>query len=366
MEIFMGSEFHRDESFVQESLDRWRPRYVNAGLNYNDIELLERRIDTWVDWCGEFARVGESHADLGEEAQERGDLESAGQHFVQASLYHHFGSHVWHVDESLREETHRTSVRLFERGGQHLYPPVQRLEVPYDEGGFDIACHLRVSPLRDDSPLVLLLPGLESSKEELYTYQGHLLERGLSTLSIDGAGQGETWYHQGMTTDYPALVSTVIDHVRGDTFEGLDSDAIGVLGQSLGGFYAPFTAAVEPRIEACASISGAFTVGPVSSWQSQLSRLHFTHACKTDSMVEIDDLTERLTLRGRIDGLDAPLLAMTGEDDTTVAPEQTERIASRAPRGEYVLLEDANHICNNVPYRCRPYVSDWLRSQLDG
>jgi 2,6-dihydroxypseudooxynicotine hydrolase len=241
---------------------------------------------------------------------------------------------------------------------------VQRLEALYDAGGFDVPGNLRVTDRADESPLVLLLPGLESSKEELTTYEPYLLERGLSTLAIDGAGQGETWYHQPMTTAYPDLVAAVIDHVRDVDPQGVDTGTIGVLGQSLGGFYAPFTAAAESRIQACASISGPFTVGPVSSWSSRLSKEHFLHACQSDSLVEVDDLTERLTLRDRIEDLEAPLLAITGGDDATVAPEQTQRIGEKAPDGEFVCYEGANHICNDVPYRCNTYVADWLRAEL--
>lgn len=80
--------------------------------------------------------------------------------------------------------------------------------------------------------------------------------------------------------------------------------------------------------------------------------------------MEVDDITEQLTLRDRVEELDIPLLAITGGNDKTVAPEQTHRIAANAPNGEFVLYEDANHICNDVPYRCNTYVSDWLRSKL--
>jgi 2,6-dihydroxypseudooxynicotine hydrolase len=29
-----------------------------------------------------------------------------------------------------------------------------------------------------------------------------------------------------------------------------------------------------------------------------------------------------------------------------------------------VLFEDGNHVCNNIPYKYRPLVADWLREQL--
>jgi len=58
---------------------------------------------------------------------------------------------------------------------------------------------------------------------------------------------------------------------------------------------------------------------------------------------------------------------ITGED--TVAGlrarlEQTERQAKEAPNGTFVLHEDGNHACANVPYKARPLIADWMREQL--
>jgi len=44
--------------------------------------------------------------------------------------------------------------------------------------------------------------------------------------------------------------------------------------------------------------------------------------------------------------------------------EQTQRIATEAQRGEFVLYEEGNHVCNNIPYGYRPLTADWLREQL--
>ncbi len=71
-----------------------------------------------------------------------------------------------------------------------------------------------------------------------------------------------------------------------------------------------------------------------------------------------------MTLRDDIEHLQAPTLAMTGAHDAITPPAQTERIARRAANGEFQLLEDGNHVCNNIPYRSRPYAADWLRSKL--
>lgn len=364
----MAEETDRDD-FVRECFESWAPRFVTNGMDYNALERVEARIDGWVDWCPEFRRLGDEHAALAESALDRGDTESAGDHFRDAAMCYHFGSHVWHVDDDYRDETHGRAVDAFARAGEYLDPPVERLEAPTDEG-FAVPGNLRVpdgAPAGlDDSPLVVLLPGLDSIKEELSAYDPTFHRRGLATLAVDGPAQGETWYNHGMTYRYHEFISAMVDHVRDLDPDGVDTSRLGVMGVSLGGWYAPHSAANDQRFDACVGISGPFTVGPISGRGSAMHKEQFVWGCKVDSALEADEITEQMTLRGDIDDLTAPSLMVTGAHDTIIPPEQTERIAARAPDGEYLLYEDGNHVCNNIPYKYQPRVADWFRAQLSG
>ena len=355
------------KGFAAEALEDWTPRFVSNGITHADMELLAERIDSWAEWCEEWETVGDDHYELGEEAEADGYTETAAGHFVRAAMYYHFGSHVWHEDGDYRDGVHRKAVESFGRGGQYLDPPVQRLEAPYDD--FEVPGLLRVpedGPDGEpgDSPLVIMLPGLDSIKEELHAYDEELHGRGLATLAVDGAAQGETWYNHGMSPEYYKLISAMIDHVREVDPEGVDTSRIATYGVSLGGYYSPHVAANEGRVDACVGISGPFTVGPVSARGSDLHKEQFTWGCKVDSLVETDEITEQMTLRGDIEDMACPALMITGAQDNIIAPAATERIATRAPKGEYVLYEEGNHVCNNISHKYRPLAADWLRDQL--
>ena len=69
-------------------------------------------------------------------------------------------------------------------------------------------------------------------------------------------------------------------------------------------------------------------------------------------------------LDGVLGRLQAPALFVTGKLDRLIPWESTRRQAEAAPRGEFVLFEDGNHVCANVPYKARPLVADWLAEQL--
>src|SRR5207245_2423117 len=63
-------------------------------------------------------------------------------------------------------------------------------------------------------PLVLLLPGLDSTKEEFFHWENVFLTRGMATLSLDGPGQGETGERMSIRPDYEAAVTVVLDALR--------------------------------------------------------------------------------------------------------------------------------------------------------
>jgi hypothetical protein len=54
----------------------------------------------------------------------------------------------------------------------------------------------------------------------------------------------------------------------------------------------------------------------------------------------------------------AALPAITGKLDRLIPWEQTERAAREAPNGTFLLHEDGNHGCANVPYKTRPLAAD--------
>lgn len=353
---------------IADRFDRWGSRFRAKGLDSAGVERLREGIDEWAAWCDSFCEVGDEHAARGREAEAAGNAESAGEHFLRAAMYFHFGSFAWYHDEDDRELAHQVAVDLFQRAGQYRDPPVERIEASAPGGGYTVPGYLRVPdrnpPGADASPLVVLLSGLDSTKEEQHTRAGDFHRRGVATLAVDGAGQGEVWYDQCLSPSFPEGVSAIVDRVQSLSRPGLDASRLGAYGVSLGGFYAPQVVAADDRFDACVALSGPFTVGPVSSYPSAALREGFRHACKTDSMVEVDAVTERMSLRDSIDDLTAPTLVIAGANDHVIPPAQTRRIAMEAPGGELLHYEGGDHVCKNRTHDYRPRAADWLRDRL--
>jgi len=59
-----------------------------------------------------------------------------------------------------------------------------------------------------------------------------------------------------------------------------------------------------------------------------------------------------------------PMLVIHGARDRLFPPAQAERIAREAPNATLVMYPDGNHVCNNIAYKYRPLMADWLSEQL--
>jgi NAD(P)-dependent dehydrogenase (short-subunit alcohol dehydrogenase family) len=79
---------------------------------------------------------------------------------------------------------------------------------------------------------------------------------------------------------------------------------------------------------------------------------------------EAERLARRLDLGPVLPRLRQPLLVIFGKLDRLIPWRQAERVVVEAPDAELAMLEDGNHVCNNMPYRYQPLAADWTRERL--
>jgi dienelactone hydrolase len=345
---------------VHAAIDHWGPRFVQAGVDYNDFLATTARIETWDQWLGEWCRTAGVHAALAREAEAEGRLRSAGEAWVRAAVCFHFAKFVWVLDAERSRAAADEAVAALRRAHELLDPTAERIEAPLD--GSRVVANLRRPPDVERAPFVILIPGLDSTKEEFFRAEEVFLARGMATASLDGPGQGEGGHELPIRPDYEVGVAALLDALSGR--DDLDLERVGAFGVSLGGYYAPRAGAFEPRLKAVAGLSGPFNFG--ECWDGVPPVTRETFVAKSGARDEEDGRARaaQLDLSGVIERVTQPALFITGRHDRLIPWEQTERQAREAPRGVFVLHEDGNHGCANVPYKTRPLIADWMREQL--
>ena len=346
---------------VQAAVDNWGPRLIANGVDYNDFVRTTSAISVWDEWLDAWTATADVHHSLAVEARDAGRLQSAGEAFLRASVSYHFSKFVWVLDPERNHRATEAAVRAMYDAHAILDPTARRIEADLD-GGLVVANLRRPAGGAEPVPLVVLLPGLDSTKEEFYLWETVFLRRGMATLSLDGPGQGETGFRMSIRHDYEVAVTAILDAVA--ALEGLDLERVGAAGVSLGGYYVVRSAAFEPRVKAVAGVSGPYDMAARWDTMPSLTRETFTHHSGAADDAEARERAAKLSLAGVAEKVRQPCLVVTGKLDRIVPWEQTKRIADEAPQSEWVLYDDGTHVCNNIPFKYRPLVADWMRDRL--
>ncbi len=346
---------------VEAAIRNWAGRFIANGVDYNDFVRTTGAIETWAQWLPAWTEVAERHRERAEQAAAAGHRRSAGEAYLLAAIAFHFSKFVWVLDPQLNRRNTQDAVSCLYAAHDRLDPTAERIEAVVD--GAPIAGNLRRPPNAGGRmPLVVLIPGLDSTKEEFFIWEGVFLGRGMATLSLDGPGQGETGWQMHIRPDYEVAVAAALDAVAGHP--ELDMARVGAVGVSLGGHYVVRAAAFEPRIRALAGVSGPFQFG--ANWEAmpELTRETVAHHTGAQTAEEARRRAEALDLDGVAQRVRQPCLVLTGRLDRVIPWQDTKRIADAVPGAEWALFDEGTHVCNNIPFLYRPLVSDWMRSRL--
>ena len=252
----------------------------------------------------------------------------------------------------------------------------ERVEIAY-EGGVIPGWFTQATHGDGRRPTMVFVNGLDSSKEMLvWTRLGEeLARRGVSTLHIDQPGTGEALRAHGLTAVYDTerWASKVVDYLK--TREDVDAARIGIVGLSLGGYYAPRAVAFEPRF-ALGTVWGAN-----HDWgEVQIKRLnregenpvphyweHVRWVWGAKDMDEFMALAPKVTLEGILHNIKVPFLVAHGENDRQISLSYAQRTfdqLTNSPKRELKIFDKrtggVEHVSlDNMSYG-RSFIADWI------
>ncbi len=338
-------------------------RFTVNGVAASDFDDLINKITAWKDWCREWSERASVHEAMGRDALTRKQYVSAADHLTRASVTYHYGKYLFVQDMEQMKAAHQKAVECLDLALPHLNPPGERVMIPYE--GKQLAGTLRLPKGVKRPPIVLMTMGLDSTKEELLTFEQTFLDRGMAILAFDGPGQGEAEYDFPIRYDYENVVGPVIDWLIAHRKEQVDTDRIGIWGISLGGYYAPRSAAFEKRIKAAIANCGPYNWGALWDKLPGLTRDAYVQRSHSKTIEEAKMKAFQLNLEGVANKIECPLFVIAGGLDRLCPPEDAERLAREA-KGETVLLviPDGNHVAHNRAYKYRNQSADWMAEKL--
>ena len=345
---------------VNEVITQGIHRFLGDGVHYRDLMDIKAAMTDWSQWCAVWSEYAGAAELRGEQALGRSLTRTAAREFTRAALYFHYAQNLYYDDPVLKRNTHDRKVAVFKRATSLLDPPLQPVTIPFE--GVDMPAYLRVPTMVKNPPCVILLGGLDTTKEDYMVVNDLCVERGLATLAFDGPGQGETLFHMPWRKDFERAIIAVLDFL--ETRKEIDRRRIGIIGRSTGGYYAPKAAAMDTRIKAVVSWGAMYHLRNLATVPA-VTRDGFVYVSGSKSVAEALQFFECINLEGATSNIRCPLLVVHGGLDTITPMDNATRMIAEA-RGpvETLIWEDSGHCCHDRAHIVRPAMADFMSRQL--
>jgi dienelactone hydrolase len=358
---------------------------MNSDADINEVERALSKVTvkdglpdvtTWYEaWTGlGELLVKQAEADIAKDRRI-----SAANKVRRAAIY--FGlceRYIPHTDER-KAHCYARMQACFRSYIEWNGEPVEFVEVPY-EGGKSLPSLFIPAAKPGSHAAVLFIDGFDLYKEYVYLRKnGHAARlRDMAMLIVDTPGIGEALRLRNITTRYDTEVPVryCMDYLTARL--DVDGNRIGLIGLSLGGYYAPRAAAFEDRVKAVVAFGAQWDVGArwrVEHYGKGASRSNLSapdtqllwvtgQKTREDALKLLDDFK----LDGVAQKIKVPMLVVHGEKDHLVSLDDAKHLANAAPKGELVVTTaeygGEGHCCMDGMQTGVDLIYDWLAEKL--
>ena len=326
------------------------------------------------DFLRAWTALTDQLAGQAEEAEKAGHLRTAGQLYARATNYLCQAERMLANSDANRIPTYRRVLALQQKAFDLKDDGrVARVAIPYE--GTTLPAYFSKAPAADGgpAPVMIMFNGLDSTKEHMYSSEhwAQLAARGISSLMVDCPGSGEALRLQGLTAriDTEAWASACVDYLL--TRDDVASDQIGLVGWSLGGYYAPRAAAFEKRLALVVAWGANHNWGAVQ--RRRLEREgerpvphyweHVLWVWGHTDLQEFISFADGVHLDGVVEEITVPFLIAHGANDRQIPLEYAHRSYEQAvnsPQRQLRVFTPQDGATEHIGLDHLPYVSSYI------
>ncbi len=317
----------------------WRSRFEAMGMPAEMVAETLRSVRSFHGWVEAWTATAQHYAGEARRAERDGDELVAAVAFQRAGLCYHVASWFTFENERIARTCRSSGISLFSRSVPLALPDTRRVEVPWRTGMLPayLTIPRGVGPAR---PLVVLLNGVTTSKEELILWRRAYVDRGMAVLALDWPGTGELVGAGPPDPDHDDLTDGLIDLATHE--RGLDPTRVALVGFSLGGAMAVRAATLDRRIAAVVAVTPPYDIRAWADAVLPLLRDQFGAWSAEEG--RLAQLAEGFALGPAVSRLRAPLLVFGAGRDLLVPPTEAVRLASAyGDNATLVWYADAGH-----------------------
>ncbi|WLP90710.1 alpha/beta fold hydrolase [Gordonia sp. NB41Y] len=305
-----------------------------------------------------------------------GHVRAAGQAYARAANYLITAERMQQAGTPEREATYQRCLDLMELSFELDDPLTRRVEIPFRDTTLP-AYYTRPAEGEGPIPAMIMWNGLDSTKEHQYLseHNQELAAHGIATLMVDCPGSGEALRKQGLTSQINSeeWASACVDFLEADPL--IDAQRIGIVGWSLGGYYAPRAAAFEDRLALCVAWGANHNWGKVQRRRVEREGErpvphYWDHVMWVWGETDLDaflTMADDVHLDGVVEKITVPFLIAHGSNDRQIPVEYARRSYDQAvnsPRRELRIFTPEEGGCEHIGLdnlgHVSSFVADWV------
>lgn len=337
--------------------------WLEHGLKLMDYRVTMARARSGTMLAKSWRKTAEQLEAAAREADAHGHQETAGELYHRAALC--YGKVFWAEKTPAVHAKVRECYDLAARAADHI---VERVDAPFGDTSIPALLH-RPRAAAGPWPCVIFIPGMDMIKEDFPNLQHNVFtRRGLAVVSVDGPGQGESFARGLHVTqdNYQRAVRAVVDYLV--QRPEIDRARIGIMGMSMGSYWAPSSAAEDPRIKCCVAAFGCFLDKTMIFEQAPPAfKLNYMIMSGIRDEEAFDQMARQMTLERYAGRIRCPVLLMHGEFDQLCPLEDARRLMTLLQCSrELWVFENEFHSIGRRRAELVAWAADWLRDVLNG
>ncbi|MBI4489510.1 MAG: alpha/beta hydrolase [Deltaproteobacteria bacterium] len=345
---------------------------VQDGADFNECHRTLQRIPDGNSeaWYAEWMKTAEHIERLAQEAAEKGHWVTAKDSFFRAFTYYRTAQFWIEYEDPRKTPAFLKALACFQKANSIVSPSYERVEIPFE--GTTLPGYFCPAQGRGNGkrPVVLYVGGADTFAEQLlFMGVSRITKRGISCLTMTGPGQGEVLRVKKIHSrpDYERPIAAALDFL--ERRKDVDPKKMGVMGVSMGGYYAARGASLDERVAACLLFGACYSVleDLYDYFPPLQSSLRWIVGAKGPD--EARKVVETFTLKGVIDKMKCPLLINHGAEDFIVSPSAAHKTYAdaRCPKEMRIWRADeggSSHCMGDNRAQAYAYMFDWLADQL--
>ena len=338
-----------------------RARFLSMMIPEETVDRALGEVHKLDDWVGAWTRAAQRFSAEARREDAAGEWETGAAARRNAAMCYHVAHLITEDDPRTVRALRGSAVQAFSLAVDRLVVGTRKVGIPWRTKQLPAYFSLP-NPDATNVPLVVIMNGATTSKEETFLWSSAFRDAGFGVLNLDWPGTGEATDGAPLTSYCDDLTDGLFEFAA--SHPQVDETAVVLVGISLGGVVALRAAAMDRRIAGVVAVTPPFeprlwvnSINPIVAQQlvSLAGRAH-----------SVPIMLEDFSLVDVLPKVKCPVLVFGAARDLVIPPEEAIRLTGALDSlGTLVWYEDGGHGLYDRIEEWTGVSARWLQALLD-